>query len=871
MPDSETGAGALQSCRLSREAGTTSQSAAWQTLVSGLQNGVAPAQFMHSMDSASHQLGNRAFMHWVGALQAGGVDVADRDAVAHNAPAAPLQLMPKKRKQKTQAAQSPEALQEEPPENVAATLETPAEPGAGVGPEPEETSLQAGPEGAAVAKKKKKKKKSRVQVALNTLRADGVETFQRYIEAEVGETGLLRDLTERINRAEDLENVRDAALGFVAMRLRASEREAGTAMQQAAGPGQGEIAETAVIAPMKLTLSYREQGLVDSCIKGDVYKLRHLLKFGSIDINMGTPWGTLLSPAAFYGHTAIARELLSIPATDVNLAQWKGATPLFLAAQQGHVDLVRLLLAAHGINPNLGMLGQKTTPLIIAAYKGHEEVVKILLTASSVRINLRQADGSTALFAATQANFPGIVEALARRGADVNLTLFDGTLPLCHAAFKGNIEVLKRLLQAPGIQIDDKSGKRVTALFCAAQEGQKEAVELLLAKGADPDMADENRVGPLHIACLYGRTEFVELLLNAGADMELKAEQEYTCYEVAKIGGHQEIMRLIEERRPDREARQARIEELSPCLRPAEPAPLLTTGRARPPAYDRQSPPLRKQGGRLCESRGAGSAKAGGQALQDRPQQTGPLSQADTVPAAQPALLPDSGVGSKPEPAGTEQGEAASAASPDAAPDSPTRSTKPQSPLERAKTEFIGTVLEKLRNDWLDPLDGIRLLEQVNTVADLDGLCVIFNRLAGIERNKFRSGRRQLWRGVPAAEAAPADAGPSGFALGERQGLDAEAVEDEIKQHLAQPYHRFVSQAVNDMEFGRGKLTSGYPGLLHVSAGVAGAGSCSIFFYPKDEGKQIRIVGLGHHLDRRTYRLDYATAELQGLRTIRLN
>ena len=380
MPDSETGAGALQSCRLSREAGFTGQSAALQTLVSGVQNGVAPVQYMRSMDIASHQLGNRAFMHWVGALQAEGVDVADRDAAAqYDPPAASLQLMPKKRKQKTQAAQSPEALQEEPPENVAATLETPAEPGAGVGPEPEETSLQAGPEGAAVTVAKKKKKKSRVQVALNTLRAEGVETFQRYIEAEVGETGLLRDLTERINRAQDLENVRDAALGFVAMRLRALEREAGTAMQQAAVPGQGEIVETAVITPMKMTLSYREHRLVDSCIKGDVYKLRNLLKVRSIDINMATEWGTPLSLAAFYGHTAIARELLSIPAIDVNLGQWKGATPLFLAASHGHVDLVRLLLATRGINPNLGMLGEKTTPLIIAAYKGHEEVVKILL------------------------------------------------------------------------------------------------------------------------------------------------------------------------------------------------------------------------------------------------------------------------------------------------------------------------------------------------------------------------------------------------------------------------------------------------------------------------------------------------------------
>ena len=213
-------------------------------------------------------------------------------------------------------------------------------------------------------------------------------------------------------------------------------------------------------------------------------------------------------------------------------------------------------------------------------------------------INLRQADGSTALFAATQANFPGIVEALARRGADVKLTLFDGTPPLCHAACKGNIEVLKRLLQAPGVQVDQLSQSQATALFYAAEQGHKQVVELLLENGADPDMADKNQVGPLHIACLHGQTEIVELLLNAGAYMESRTEQKYTCFEIARIRGHQVIMRLIEGRMRDRHVEQPRIEELSPCLRPAEPAPLLTTA-------------------------GAGSAKAGGQALQDRPGQTG--------------------------------------------------------------------------------------------------------------------------------------------------------------------------------------------------------------------------------------------------------
>ena len=64
------------------------------------------------------------------------------------------------------------------------------------------------------------------------------------------------------------------------------------------------------------------------------------------------------------------------------------------------------------------------------------------------------------------------------------------------------------------------------------------------------------------------------------------------------------------------------------------------------------------------------------------------------------------------------------------------------------------------------------------------------------------------------------------------------------------------------MEFGRGKLTSGYPGLLHASAGIVGVGSCSVFYYADTGQNLIRIVGIGHHLDRETYRLDYAVEEL---------
>ena len=123
----------------------------------------------------------------------------------------------------------------------------------------------------------------------------------------------------------------------------------------------------------------------------------------------------------------------------------------------------------------------------------------------------------------------------------------------------------------------------------------------------------------------------------------------------------------------------------------------------------------------------------------------------------------------------------------------------------------------------------------------------LYGGLAHVERGRWRERTRA---------AAPE------FALGEETGLDAERVEVEIKRHLDPKCHRFVSQAVNDMAFGRGRPVSGYPGLLHASAGIPGMGSCSVFYYLDGQSNRIRVVGIGHRLDAGTCRLDYASAEL---------
>ena len=933
-PDNETGSGAARPSGLSLEAGTPAPYAALQLLASGQGNTVARKQYLHGMDSARQQLGNRAFMHWVGLLHAAGHGgQAQADAMQGRqdpAGSAPLQCMPKKRKQKEAAGKvTPEGQKE-----AAAETGAPEVPGAGpdtppgavaqAGAEAAATQPQAQATETAVAGEKKKKKKSRVQVALNTLRAEGVEAFRDYLEARFDETALLDTLVERIKRAQDLAGVRDAALGAVTSRLRTLDPMAVADLPQASAPEPGQVvegavaapvktsptvqdaapdvaqarqralhpklvaglpqasaqdpeqvAEDAVIAPVKTPLTVGDMALLTSCLRGEAEKLEYQLGSGKADVNLMLPKGTLLQVAVDENHQAIVKILLSRPDIKVNLARPTGATPLFVAAQNGYLEVAGMLLQHPDINPSIGTSDHGTTPLATAASFGHEEMVKLLLSSGKTNVNLRDKNGGTALFFAAQWNRPKIVEVLIRSGADVNLPLSDGRTPLGFTVFKGYIKVVKLLLQAPGVQINKPGQSNVAALFLACSEEHRRIVKLLLEHGADPDMAVQNGITPLHIACRTGNTKIVELLLNnkadpniadvagwaaihyacfggytkilkllldAGADMDLEMH-EVTPYRMASAGGHHGVMKLLEAR----------------SRRPAGPAAQL---ESLPPAYHMQGQAREEQ---AEQTRPTTSSTA-------LSPQTGAMSAGltkDSVPT--PETVQGGGAGAGAGTDGKAQAVSKSGGPSQTAPGSQAGVTETRSLLARAKLEFRQDILMRLEDERIDSLDGIRLLEAVNGVADLDGLSGIYNRLAGVERKSMRARSRPLGRKSAVTEGEAKAHEISGFILGDKANLDAGAVEAEIRHYLAPAHHKFISQAVNDMEFGRGKPTPGYPDLLHVSVGIAGVGSCCVFFHADTGARTIRIAGIGRLRDPDTCRLDYAAAGLQGLRTVRLS
>jgi len=164
---------------------------------------------------------------------------------------------------------------------------------------------------------------------------------------------------------------------------------------------------------------------------------------------------------------------------DVNWAKpGSGSTALYQACDHGHLDVVRVLLAADGIQANQAK-NDGTTPLYIACSKGHLDVVRELLGADGIQANQAHNDGRTPLWMACQEGHLDVVRALlGADGIQANQANQNSQTPINIAADKGHVDVVRLLLSVPGIDVTTAAfGK--TPLMAAQAQGHGAVVSVL--------------------------------------------------------------------------------------------------------------------------------------------------------------------------------------------------------------------------------------------------------------------------------------------------------------------------------------------------------------------------------------------------------
>jgi uncharacterized protein len=135
--------------------------------------------------------------------------------------------------------------------------------------------------------------------------------------------------------------------------------------------------------------------LYDAAAVGDAARAQELLALEPDSVNRWSPDGfTALHLAAFFGHAAVAAELLGRGA-DVGAVAKNPirVQPLHSAAAGGHNTVARLLLE-HGADPNARQEGG-FVPLHAAAQAGNDELYELLL-ASGAAQDAATDDGRTA-------------------------------------------------------------------------------------------------------------------------------------------------------------------------------------------------------------------------------------------------------------------------------------------------------------------------------------------------------------------------------------------------------------------------------------------------------------------------------------------
>uniref|UniRef100_A0A8C6XDB9 Ankyrin repeat and KH domain containing 1 n=1 Tax=Naja naja TaxID=35670 RepID=A0A8C6XDB9_NAJNA len=294
-----------------------------------------------------------------------------------------------------------------------------------------------------------------------------------------------------------------------------------TPLMEAASAGHVEVAR--VLLEYGAGINTHSNEFKESALTLACYKVARLLLDSGAQVNMpADSFESPLTLAACGGHVELAALLIERGA-NLEEVNDEGYTPLMEAAREGHEEMVALLLAQGaninaqteetqetaltlaccggfsevadflikaGADIELGC----STPLMEAAQEGHLELVKYLLAAGA-NVHATTATGDTALTYACENGHTDVADVLLQAGADLNFPL-----------------IVSSVIGANVNRATANNDHTVVSLACAG--GHLAVVELLLAHGADPTHRLKDGSTMLIEAAKGGHTNVVSYLLD---------------------------------------------------------------------------------------------------------------------------------------------------------------------------------------------------------------------------------------------------------------------------------------------------------------------------------------------------------------------
>lgn len=305
-----------------------------------------------------------------------------------------------------------------------------------------------------------------------------------------------------------------------------------------------------------------------ACLRGKLPVVMALLETGKVDVESRDDGGqTPLMKAARSGCADIVKRLVAIDDVDLNSADAFDGRTLLIAIQYGHKKAVEVLLDSK-VDVKLRNFWEHT-PLGVAIQHSHPDIVKLLLRTEKADLLNVNAHKQTALAAvASMRSFgakDGVLELLLERGIPPDATDIKDRTALLSAAKDDNVYAVKVLLDSGRVDYHrrDKNNRTLLELavfhgarnvvsellkndiyrhgsgsnliLTAARKGYSDTLHMLL-KQTDLDANATDDVGrtALHRAAHYGRIDMIGILLDSGkADADLRDDKGCTPFATA--------------------------------------------------------------------------------------------------------------------------------------------------------------------------------------------------------------------------------------------------------------------------------------------------------------------------------------------------